>query len=132
MTRGRKPAPPSSGSIQVDALFVICDAAGLSGRQVSSLAGACYRLISGIRHGEHKRLMNPFATQLASVLGYKLALVPIDHPDVLLREEHARLQNQIASAIQIETERPDHADRSRTSSPPPALGNEPKHAVGHG
>lgn len=130
MTRGRKPTSPRTGSPLVNALFLIFDAAGLSGRQVSSLAGASPRLISGIRHGEHKRLMNPFALQLANVLGYKLALVPIEHPSVVLRAEHAPLQSRIVDDIQIETERLSHAEHSRTSPPPSALGHEHQHAAG--
>ena len=132
--RGRRPPgksrqPAHTGIPAADFLFDLQDAAGVPDIELADAVGSSRRLVGEIRSGRHKRLINPFLAAVARHFGYKFALVPASFPDIVPRGGALLLPPELQASIQTETERPNHADRSRTS-PPPSVRHEQDNAQG--
>lgn len=129
MSRGRRPKSPVTQWPQVDFLFRLFALENVPDYVLARSLSTSNRLVSAVRHGAHKRIINPLLAQLAARFGYKFALVPAEYPDIVLRPEHTGLPAATERSIQIETERLSHAAFSQAS--PATVGTQQDHAARH-
>lgn len=84
--------PPTSGRRETDFLFRLQDKAGVLSKDLGAAAGIAPQLITMMRHGSLKRLVNPTAERLAKHFGYRFALIPDCCPAIIKRPEHESIE----------------------------------------